>query len=140
MIIGYFVLSIRVVREYERAVVFRLGRALPTPKGPGIILVFRPFDQMVRVTAPGGARSPAAGRHHPRQRLGEGERGHLLPRLQADQGVLQVTDYLYATSQFAQTTLRSVLGQVELDELLSQRDKINGSSRRSSTSTPSPGA
>ena len=69
----YLINSVKILREYERGVVFRLGRALPTPKGPGIILVFRPFDQMVRISLRQEVLEvPPSGHHHPRQRDTEG--------------------------------------------------------------------
>ena len=132
--------SIKILREYERGVIFRLGRVLPAAQGPGLILLFSPIDRMVKISLRLGHHGrPAPGRHHQGQRLGQGQRRHLLPGLRSAQGIIEVEDYLYATSQLAQTTLRSVLGQVELDDLLSKREKINqppGDHRRS---TPIPG-
>jgi hypothetical protein len=76
ILVLYLLNSIKILREYERGVIFRLGRALPVPKGPGIIFVFRPFDQIVRISlAAGCAGSSAAGHHHARQRHLEGECG-----------------------------------------------------------------
>ena len=128
IVLGLIVLFrwINVLNEYERAVVFRLGRMLPQPKGPGLVLHLladRAHGQ--NLAAHRGARRAAAGRHHPRQRLGQGQRGGLLPRRRPQRAVVEVENYLYATSQLAQTTLRSVLGQAELDELLSEREKLN---------------
>ena len=78
VVLLYLISSIHILREYERGVIFRLGKLLPQPKGPGIILVFRPIDTMVKVSsAHGGPRRAAAGHHHARQRLGEGERRRL---------------------------------------------------------------
>src|SRR5579871_2129988 len=122
----YLLNSIKILRDYERAVIFRLGRALPTPKGPGIILVFRPLDQMVRVSL--------------RQEVLEVPPQDVITRdnvtlkvnavvtlyvVDPNAAAIKVANYVYQTSQFAQTTLRSVLGEVELDELLSHRDKLN---------------
>ena len=122
----YLFNSIKILREYERAVIFRLGRALGEPKGPGIFLVFRPLDQMVRVTM--------------RQEVMEVPPQDVITRdnvtikvnavvtlrvIEPIGAVVKVANYAYQTSQFAQTTLRSVLGEVELDELLSHRDKLN---------------
>ena len=122
----YILNSIKILRDYERAVIFRLGRALPVPKGPGIILVFRPFDQMVRISL--------------RQEVLEVPPQDIITRdnvtlkvnavvtlyvVEPNLAAIKVQNYVYQTSQFAQTTLRSVLGEVELDELLSHRDKLN---------------
>ena len=126
IVVLYVLNSIKILREYERAVIFRLGRALPTPKGPGIILVFRPFDQMIRLSL--------------RQEVLEVPPQDIITRdnvtlkvnavvtlyvVDANLAAIKVQNYVYQTSQFAQTTLRSVLGEVELDELLSHRDKLN---------------
>src|SRR5580704_1950285 len=126
VIVLYLLNSIKILREYERGVIFRLGRALPQPKGPGIILVFRPFDQMVRVSL--------------RQEVLEVPPQDVITRdnvtikvnavitlrvLEPAKAVIEVANYVYQTSQFAQTTLRSVLGEVELDGLLSHRDALN---------------
>src|SRR5580693_6442473 len=126
ILILYLLNSIKILREYERGVIFRLGRALPEPKGPGLILVFRPLDQMVRISL--------------RQEVMEVPPQDVITRdnvtikvnavvtlrvIDPTLAVVKVTNYAYQTSQFAQTTLRSVLGEVELDELLSHRDKLN---------------
>ncbi|MGB0124709.1 MAG: slipin family protein [Silvibacterium sp.] len=125
-IVLYLLNSIKILREYERGVIFRLGRALPQPKGPGIILVFRPLDQMVRISL--------------RQEVLEVPPQDVITRdnvtikvnavitlrvLDPARAVIEVANYVYQTSQFAQTTLRSVLGEVELDGLLSHRDALN---------------
>ncbi len=126
IVVLYLLNSIKILREYERGVIFRLGRALPLPKGPGIILVFRPFDQMVRISL--------------RQDVLEVPPQDVITRdnvtlkvnavvtlyvVNPNDAAIKVANYVYQTSQFAQTTLRSVLGEVELDELLSHRDKLN---------------
>jgi len=126
IVVLYLINSIKILRDYERAVIFRLGRALPTPKGPGIILVFRPLDQMVRISL--------------RQDVLEVPPQDVITRdnvtlkvnavvtlyvVNPNDAAIKVANYVYQTSQFAQTTLRSVLGEVELDELLSHRDKLN---------------
>jgi regulator of protease activity HflC (stomatin/prohibitin superfamily) len=126
VIVLYLLNSIKILREYERGVIFRLGRALPQPKGPGIILVFRPLDQMVRISL--------------RQEVLEVPPQDVITRdnvtikvnavitlrvLDPARAVIEVANYVYQTSQFAQTTLRSVLGEVELDGLLSHRDALN---------------
>jgi regulator of protease activity HflC (stomatin/prohibitin superfamily) len=126
IVVLYLLNSIKILREYERGVIFRLGRALPEPKGPGLILVFRPLDQMVRISL--------------RQEVMEVPPQDIITRdnvtlkvnavvtlrvVDPNLAVVKVANYAYQTSQFAQTTLRSVLGEVELDELLSHRDKLN---------------
>jgi regulator of protease activity HflC (stomatin/prohibitin superfamily) len=122
----YLISSIKILRDYERAVIFRFGRALTPPKGPGIIAVFRPMDQMVRISL--------------RQEVLEVPAQDVITRdnvtlkvnavvtlyvVDPNAAAIKVANYVYQTSQFAQTTLRSVLGEVELDELLSHRDKLN---------------
>jgi regulator of protease activity HflC (stomatin/prohibitin superfamily) len=108
----YFFSSVIILREYERGVIFRLGRALTPPKGPGLIFVFRPFDQIVRISL--------------RQEVLEVPPQDITLRvLDPAKAVIEVSNYVYQTSQFAQTTLRSVLGEVDLDGLLSHRDQLN---------------
>ena len=126
IVVLYLLNSIKILRDYERAVIFRLGRALPTPKGPGIILVFRPLDQMIRISL--------------RQEVLEVPPQDVITRdnvtikvnavvtlyvVDPNAAAIKVSNYVYQTSQFAQTTLRSVLGEQELDELLAHREKIN---------------
>jgi regulator of protease activity HflC (stomatin/prohibitin superfamily) len=124
--IFYLISSIKILAEYERGVIFRLGRALPEPKGPGIILVFAPLDRIVRTSLRIDAMEV------PPQDLVT--RDNVTVKVNAVvyfrvvdpiKAVIEVSNYLFATSQLAQTTLRSILGEVELDELLSQREKIN---------------
>ncbi len=126
IVILYVLSAIKILAEYERAVIFRLGRVLSQPKGPGIILVFAPIDRMVRVPL------RVETMDVPTQDLVT--RDNVTVKVNAvvyfrvidpQKAVLEVRDYLYATSQLAQTTLRSVLGEAELDELLSQREKLN---------------
>ncbi len=127
LIVGLYLLSsIKILAEYERGVIFRLGRVLPRPKGPGIILVFAPIDRMVRISL------RIETLEVPPQDLVT--RDNVTVKVNAvvyfrvidpTRAVIEVSNYLYATSQLAQTTLRSVLGEVELDELLSQREKLN---------------
>jgi regulator of protease activity HflC (stomatin/prohibitin superfamily) len=126
IVVLYLINSIKILREYERGVIFRLGRALPVPKGPGIILVFRPIDQIVRISL--------------RQEVFEVPPQDVITRdnvtikvnavvtmyvINPYDAAIKVANYVYQTSQLAQTTLRTVLGEVELDELLSHRDKLN---------------
>ena len=126
IVIIYVLSSIKILREYERGVIFRLGRLLPQAKGPGVILVFAPLDRMVRVSlridtleVPG---QDVITRDNVSVKVSAVIYFRVIePRL----AVVEVSNFLYATSQLAQTTLRSVLGEVELDELLSQREKLN---------------
>src|ERR1700722_7169090 len=126
IVLLYLLNSIKILREYERGVIFRLGRLQLPPKGPGLILVFRPLDQMVRISL--------------RQEVLEVPPQDVITRdnvtikvnavitlrvLDPAKAVIEVSNYVYQTSQFAQTTLRSVLGEVELDGLLSHRDALN---------------
>ena len=108
----YLLSSIKILAEYERGVIFRLGRLLSQAKGPGIILVFAPIDRIVRVSLRQEAfEVAAAGHHHARQRHPESQRRHLPARDRPHKAVVEVSNYVYQTSQFAQTTLRSVLGE-----------------------------
>jgi regulator of protease activity HflC (stomatin/prohibitin superfamily) len=130
IIIGFFVLyilnSIKVLREYERGVIFRLGRVLPQPKGPGIILVFAPIDRMVRVSLRIITMDVPPQDVITKDNVTVKVNAVLYFRVMDPlKCVIEVQDYLYATSQLAQTTLRSVLGQVPLDDLLSEREKLN---------------
>jgi regulator of protease activity HflC (stomatin/prohibitin superfamily) len=126
IVIIYLFSSIKILREYERGVIFRLGRVLSHPKGPGVILVFAPIDRIVRVSlridtleVPG---QDVVTRDNVTVKVNAVIYFRVIdPRL----AVVEVSNFLYATSQLAQTTLRSVLGEVELDELLSQREKLN---------------
>jgi regulator of protease activity HflC (stomatin/prohibitin superfamily) len=126
IIILYVINSIKILREYERAVVFQLGRIREAAKGPGVILIFRPVQQMVRISL--------------RQEVMEVPPQDIITRdnvtlkvnavltlrvIDPVKAVIEVANYIYQTSQFAQTTLRSVLGEVDLDQLLSHRDQLN---------------
>jgi regulator of protease activity HflC (stomatin/prohibitin superfamily) len=126
ILVLYLLNCIKILREYERAVVFTLGRVGARPLGPGIIFVLRPFQQMVRISL--------------RQDVLEVPPQDVITRdnvtikvnavvtlyvVDPNAAAIKVANYVYQTSQFAQTTLRSVLGEVELDELLSHRDKLN---------------
>ncbi|HZS26011.1 MAG TPA: slipin family protein [Candidatus Angelobacter sp.] len=126
IILLYCINCIKILREYERGVIFSLGRLQEDAKGPGLILVFAPVQKMVRIDL--------------RQQALEVPPQDIITRdnvtlkvnavvywrvLNAPQAVVQVQNYYWQTQQFAQTTLRSVLGEVELDELLAHRDKLN---------------
>jgi regulator of protease activity HflC (stomatin/prohibitin superfamily) len=126
-IVGIWLLnSIKILREYERGVIFRLGRSLPQPKGPGLIFVAAPFDRMVRVSLRIDTLEVPAQDVVTRDNVTVKVNAVIYFRvMEPNLAVIEVSNFLYATSQLAQTTLRSVLGEVELDELLSQREKLN---------------
>ena len=125
-IVFYLLSSIKILAEYERGVIFRLGRLLPEAKGPGLILVFTPVDRMVRISLRQEAFEVPPQDIITRDNVTLKVNAVIFLRVvEPRNAVVQVTNYIYQTSQFAQTTLRSVLGEVELDELLSQRDKLN---------------
>src|SRR5215470_11935572 len=126
IIVIYMLSSIKILAEYERGVIFRLGRVLPKPKGPGIILVFAPIDRIVRVSLRVDTLEVPPQDVVTRDNVTVKVNAVIYFRvLDPTLAVIEVSNFLYATSQLAQTTLRSVLGEVELDELLSQREKVN---------------
>jgi regulator of protease activity HflC (stomatin/prohibitin superfamily) len=126
LIVLYILNSIKILREYERGVIFRLGRVLPQPKGPGIILVFSPIDRIVRISLRLITMDIPPQDVITKDNVTVKVNAVLYFRvIDPLKSVLDVQDYLNATSQLAQTTLRSVLGQVPLDDLLSERDKLN---------------
>jgi regulator of protease activity HflC (stomatin/prohibitin superfamily) len=126
IIVLYLISSIKILAEYERGVIFRLGRVLPSAKGPGLILVFTPIDRMVRVSLRIDTLEVPAQDVVTRDNVTVKVNAVIYFRvLDPTLAVIEVSNFLYATSQLAQTTLRSVLGEVELDELLSQREKLN---------------
>lgn len=126
IVIVYLLSSIKILREYERGVIFRLGRVLPQPKGPGLILVFAPIDRIVRVSLRIDTLEVPGQDVVTRDNVTVKVNAVIYFRVvEPKAAVLEVSNFLYATSQLAQTTLRSVLGEVELDELLSQREKLN---------------
>jgi regulator of protease activity HflC (stomatin/prohibitin superfamily) len=126
IVVLYLINCIKILREYERAVIFTLGRVSQAPKGPGFFFVFRPIQQIVRISL--------------RQEVLEVPAQDVITRdnvtikvnavvtlyvVDPNAAAIKVANYVYQTSQLAQTTLRTVLGEVELDELLSHRDKLN---------------
>src|SRR6266849_3214182 len=126
VIIIYLLSSIKILAEYERAVIFRLGRVLPQPKGPGVILVFSAIDRMVRISLRIEAMDVPPQDVVTRDNVTLKVNAVVYFRVvDPTKAVIEVTNFLYATSQVSQTTLRSVLGEAELDELLSQREKLN---------------
>ena len=118
--------SIKVLREYERGVIFRLGRLLPQPKGPGLILVFWPIDRMVRVSLRVVTLEVPPQDIITQDNVSVKVNAVVYFRvINAIKSIVEVENYLYATTQLAQTTLRSVLGEVVLDDLLSRRETLN---------------
>jgi len=122
----YFLTCIRILFEYQRGVVFRLGRALGQAKGPGLILVFWPIDRLVRVSLRTIVKDVPSQDVITRDNVSVNVNAVVYFRVVDPlRAILQVEDYLFATSQLSQTTLRSILGQAELDELLAERERIN---------------
>jgi regulator of protease activity HflC (stomatin/prohibitin superfamily) len=122
----YIVSSIQILAEYERGVIFRLGKLLPNPKGPGVVLVFRPIDRIVRISLRTVVHDVPPQDIITRDNVSVKVNAVVFFRvIEPRRAVVEVEDYVYATSQLAQTTLRSVLGQAELDDLLAQRDRLN---------------
>ncbi|MEX1027753.1 MAG: slipin family protein [Candidatus Paceibacterota bacterium] len=126
IVVLYFLSCIRILAEYERGVVFRLGRILSQPKGPGLILVFWPIDRMVRVslrTVVADVPSQDVITHdNVSVKVNAVVYFRVIDPLRA---ILEVENFMYATSELSQTTLRSILGQAELDDLLAERERIN---------------
>src|ERR1700688_3315178 len=126
IIIIYLFSSIKILSEYERGVIFRLGRVLPQPKGPGVAFVFAPIDRMVRISLRIEAMEVPAQDVITRDNVTVKVNAVVYFRVvDPTKAVIEVPNFLYATSQLSQTSLRSVLGEVDLDSLLSQREKIN---------------
>ncbi|HEY4562134.1 MAG TPA: slipin family protein, partial [Thermoanaerobaculia bacterium] len=121
-----FMKWVNVLKEYERAVTFWLGRLSPTPKGPGLVLIFWPFETMIKVSLQTVVLDVPPQDIITRDNVSVKVNAIVYFRV-VDPGraIVAVQNYLYATSQLAQTTLRSVLGQVDLDDLLTERDKLN---------------
>src|SRR5690349_23889663 len=126
LLVLFLISAIKVAREYERGIVFRLGRLLPEPKGPGLFLLIPVVDRMVKVDL------RTITLNIPPQEVIT--KDNVPARVNAvayfrivepKNAIVQVENFMVATSQIAQTTLRAVLGQHVLDELLSERDKIN---------------
>ena len=126
LIVLYLLNAIKVLREYERGVIFRLGRVLAKPKGPGLIFVFPPIDRMVRVSLRIVVMDIPPQDVITKDNVSVKVNAVVYFRaMEPQRAVLEVKDFVFATSQLAQTTLRSVLGEVELDGLLSEREKLN---------------
>jgi regulator of protease activity HflC (stomatin/prohibitin superfamily) len=126
LLVLYAISAIQILNEYERAVVFRLGKLQPQPKGPGVVLVFRPIDRFVRMSLRTVVLDVPPQDIITRDNVSVKVNAVVYFRvLDPSKAVVEVENYMYATSQLAQTTLRSVLGQAELDDLLAQRDRLN---------------
>jgi regulator of protease activity HflC (stomatin/prohibitin superfamily) len=126
IVVLYLISSIKVLAEYERGVIFRLGKLLDRPKGPGVILVFAPIDRIVRVSLRTIVFDIPPQDVITRDNVSVKVNAVLYFRVvDPRKAIVEVENYNYATSQLAQTTLRSVLGQVDLDDLLSQRERLN---------------
>jgi regulator of protease activity HflC (stomatin/prohibitin superfamily) len=122
----YILLSVRILRQYEKGVIFRWGKLMPEPKGPGLIFVFRPMDQMERVSLRLVTMDVPAQDVITRDNVTLKVNAIVYFRVvDANLAIVSVENYLYATSQLAQTRLRSVLGEVELDDVLSKREELN---------------
>jgi regulator of protease activity HflC (stomatin/prohibitin superfamily) len=125
LVVFWLLLSVKVLNEYERAVVFRLGKLLHQPKGPGLVLVAWPIDRMVRVSLRTVVLDvppqDVITRDNVTVKVNAVVYFRVVDPLKA---VVQVENFLYATSQEAQTSLRSILGQAHLDELLSERERL----------------
>jgi regulator of protease activity HflC (stomatin/prohibitin superfamily) len=126
VVILYLITSIQILNEYERGVIFRLGKLLAQPKGPGVVFVFRPIDRIVRMSLRTVVLDVPPQDIISRDNVSVKVNAVVYFRVvDPRRAVVEVENYNYATSQLAQTTLRSVLGQAELDDLLSERDRLN---------------
>ena len=126
VVVLYLISAIKILAEYERGVIFRLGKLLPKPKGPGVILVFFPIDRIVRVSLRTIVLDIPPQDVITRDNVSVKVNAVVYFRvMDPSRAIVEVENYLFAASQLAQTTLRSVLGQVELDDLLSQRERLN---------------
>ncbi len=126
IVVVYLISAIKILAEYERGVIFRLGKLLPQPKGPGVALVFVPIDRMVKVSLRTVVLDVPPQDVITKDNVSVKVNAVLYYRvMDPRRAIVEVENFNYATSQLAQTTLRSVLGQVELDDLLSQRERLN---------------
>jgi regulator of protease activity HflC (stomatin/prohibitin superfamily) len=126
LIILFLSAAVKILREYERGVVFRLGRVLKRPKGPGLVIIIPIIDKLIRISLRLVAMDVPPQDVITKDNVSIKVNAVIYFRvMDPSNAVIEVENYLFATSQLAQTTLRSVCGQVELDELLSERDKIN---------------
>jgi regulator of protease activity HflC (stomatin/prohibitin superfamily) len=126
VVVFYLFTSIQILAEYERGVIFRLGKLLPQPKGPGLVFVFRPIDRIVRISLRTVVHDVPPQDIITRDNVSVKVNAVVYFRvIDPRRAVVEVENYMYATSQLAQTTLRSILGQAELDDLLSEREQLN---------------
>jgi regulator of protease activity HflC (stomatin/prohibitin superfamily) len=128
VIVGLFLFSrwVNILNEYERAVTFWLGRLSAQPKGPGLVLIFWPFEKMVKVSLRTVVLDVPPQDIITRDNVSVKVNAVVYFRvMDPSRAIVEVENFLYATSQLAQTTLRSVLGQAEMDELLSEREQLN---------------
>jgi regulator of protease activity HflC (stomatin/prohibitin superfamily) len=126
IVVLYLLNSIKILKEYERAVVFQLGRVREAAAGPGLILVFAPVQNIVRVSLRQEAMEVPPQDIITRDNVTLKVNAVITLRVvNPTDAVIKVSNYIYQTSQYAQTTLRSVLGEVDLDELLAHRDRLN---------------
>jgi regulator of protease activity HflC (stomatin/prohibitin superfamily) len=126
VVVLYLISSIHILKEYERGVIFRLGKLLAQPKGPGIIFVFRPIDTLVRVSLRTVVHDVPPQDIITRDNVSVKVNAVVYFRaVDPNKAIVEVENFVYATSQLAQTTLRSVLGQAELDDLLASRERLN---------------
>ena len=126
LVVLYFITCVRIVNEWERAVILTLGRIQGQPKGPGLFLVFWPIQAMLKISLRTVTLDVPPQDVITKDNVSIKVNAVIYFRvLEPNKAVVEVEDYLFATSQMAQTTLRSVLGQVELDEVLAQREKLN---------------
>jgi len=126
IVLLYLWSTINILKEYERGVIFRLGRLVPNAMGPGLIFVFWPVYKMVRVSLRTVTLEVPPQDIISRDNVSVKVNAIVYFRvMNAPRAIVEVENFLYATSQLAQTTLRSVLGEVDLDDLLSHREKLN---------------
>src|SRR5688500_7553544 len=126
VVVFYLFTSIQILAEYERGVIFRLGKLLPQPKGPGLVFVFRPIDRIVRISLRTVVHDVPPQDIITRDNVSVKVNAVVYFRvIDPRRAVVEVENYMYATSQLAQTTLRSILGQAELDDLLAEREQWN---------------
>ena len=117
---------INILNEYERGVIFRLGRVLAEPKGPGFVFVFWPIDRMVKVSLRTVVLDIPPQDVITRDNVSVKVNAVVYFRIMnPTKAIIEIENYAYATSQLAQTTLRAILGEVELDDLLAEREKVN---------------
>ncbi len=127
IVVAIFLLNwVKILNEYERGVVFRLGNLIPRPKGPGLVLVFAPIDRLVKVSLRLVALDVPPQDIITKDNVSVKVNAVVFFRVvEPIKAIVEVENFLYATSQLAQTTLRSILGQAELDDLLAERDRLN---------------